>query len=48
MPKFHSYVSEYCSHVKNEARRIHCAMVAAMDESIGKIMDTLASEVSNY
>ena len=48
MPKFDRYVSEYCSHVKNETRQTHCAMVAAMDESIGKIMDTLVSKVSDY
>ncbi|KAK7452851.1 hypothetical protein BaRGS_00039675 [Batillaria attramentaria] len=39
-----SYVDRYCSHVQNETRRIHCAMVAAMDESIGNITDTLEAE----
>ncbi|KAL8600135.1 hypothetical protein ACOMHN_060087 [Nucella lapillus] len=35
------YVDEYFSHVRHEKRRTHCAMVAAMDESIGNITRTL-------
>ncbi|KAK7480583.1 hypothetical protein BaRGS_00028159 [Batillaria attramentaria] len=38
--------NRYCSHVQNETRRIHCAMVAAMDESIGNITDTLEAEIT--
>ena len=41
-----SYVDQYCSHVVNETRRIHCGMVAAMDESIGNITQTLDEEVT--
>ncbi|XP_070192929.1 arylsulfatase J-like isoform X1 [Littorina saxatilis] len=39
-----SYIDDYCSHVQGEKRRIHCAMVAAMDESIKNITDTLDEE----
>ncbi|XP_076442669.1 arylsulfatase B-like [Babylonia areolata] len=39
-----SYIDKYCSHVKDKKRRIHCAMVAAMDESIGNITQTLDEE----
>ncbi|XP_025079105.1 arylsulfatase B-like [Pomacea canaliculata] len=35
---------DMCSHVTNRKRRIHCGMVAAMDESIGNITDTLEAE----
>lgn len=37
---------DMCRHVTNRKRRIHCGMVAAMDESIGNITDTLEAEVS--
>lgn len=39
-----SYVDKYCSHVTDDTRRIHCAMVAALDESIGNITKTLREE----
>ncbi|XP_076435770.1 arylsulfatase B-like [Babylonia areolata] len=35
------YVDQYCSHVRDETRRVHCAMVAALDESVGNITRTL-------
>ncbi|KAK7090394.1 arylsulfatase B-like [Littorina saxatilis] len=38
------YVDRYCSHVTNDTRRLHCGMVAAMDESIGNITQTLQDE----
>ncbi|XP_076467218.1 arylsulfatase I-like [Babylonia areolata] len=35
---------QYCRHVTNEKRRVHCAMVTAMDESIGNITAALDQE----
>ena len=42
------YIDEYCSHVVEKKRKIHCAMVAAMDESIGIVMKTVKDEVSDH
>ncbi|KAK7096495.1 arylsulfatase J-like [Littorina saxatilis] len=35
------YINTYCSHFTEDARRIHCAMVAAVDEGIGKMIAAL-------
>ena len=39
------YIKKYCRHVRDKKRRIHCAMVAALDESVGNITRTLENEV---
>ena len=46
--EFHRYIDKYCSHVSEDKRKTHCAMVAAMDDSIGTIMSTVVEEVSDY
>lgn len=38
------YIDDYCTHVVDEKRRIKCGMMAAMDESIRNITQTLDSE----
>ncbi|KAK7096060.1 arylsulfatase B-like isoform X2 [Littorina saxatilis] len=38
------YVDTYCSHVTEPARRIHCAMMAAVDEGIGRMIDALKAK----
>ncbi|XP_076457349.1 arylsulfatase J-like [Babylonia areolata] len=36
------YVTKYCAHVTNDGNRtLHCAMTAAMDRGIGKVMKAL-------
>ncbi|XP_076457710.1 arylsulfatase J-like [Babylonia areolata] len=36
------YVTEYCADVTNDGnRKVHCAMTAAMDQGIGKVMKAL-------
>ncbi|KAK7476309.1 hypothetical protein BaRGS_00032427, partial [Batillaria attramentaria] len=35
------YVTDFCAHVTDPTRRLHCAMTAAMDEGIGNITTTL-------
>lgn len=41
------YVDTYCSHITHADRRTHCAMMAAADEGIGKIVQALKDKVSN-
>ncbi|KAK7476920.1 hypothetical protein BaRGS_00031859 [Batillaria attramentaria] len=38
------YIDNYCSHIRNESRRIKCGMVAALDDAFGNVtslLDTL-------
>ncbi|KAL8613938.1 hypothetical protein ACOMHN_023174 [Nucella lapillus] len=35
------YIQDYCSGVRDRRRRVHCAMVAALDESVANITRTL-------
>ncbi|XP_070190774.1 arylsulfatase B-like isoform X2 [Littorina saxatilis] len=36
-----AYRDQYCSHVTNDTRQIHCAMVARADDSIGQLLQVL-------
>ena len=40
------YIDKYASHVTDPTRKIHSAMVSAVDEGIGNIIDVLKSKVS--
>ncbi|KAK7107536.1 arylsulfatase B-like [Littorina saxatilis] len=35
------YIDNYCSHVQDKARRVHCGMVAALDEAVGNVSQSL-------
>lgn len=35
------YIQNHCAQVEDDARRIHCGMVAALDEAIGNVTRTL-------
>ncbi|KAK7108309.1 arylsulfatase B-like [Littorina saxatilis] len=36
-----AYRDQYCSHVTNDTRQIHCAMAARADDSIGQLLQVL-------
>ncbi|KAK7104364.1 arylsulfatase I-like [Littorina saxatilis] len=35
------YIDTYCAHVTNTSRQIHCAMMAALDEGVGNVVQAL-------